>query len=307
MSLDGLKYIIKEPKFILYYIEKYLKIRMNDKLYLEILYKKIFNRELDLKNPKTFNEKLQWLKLYNRNPKYTELVDKYEVKKYIKDLIGEEYIIPTLGIYDKFNEIDFDKLPNQFVIKCTHDSGSIIICRDKNKLNLKDAKKKIEKALKKNFFYGGREWPYKNVKPRIIIEKFMQNGEEESLKDYKFYCFNGTPKFLYVSEGMENHETAKVSFFDMNLEFTDFHRDDYKQMDKKPDKPVNFEEMKKLVAKLSKNIPFLRVDLYEINRKVYFSEFTFSPCSGFMPFNPEKYDEIIGNLLELPGEKKYEK
>ncbi len=307
MSLNGLKYIVKEPKFILYYVDKYLKIRIRDDLYLRIVYKKIFNRELDLKNPKTFNEKLQWLKLYDRNPQYTEMVDKYQVKKYIADLIGEEYIIPTLGVYDKFDDIDFEKLPNQFVLKCTHDSGSTIVCRDKDNFDYKQTKKKINKLLKKNFFYGGREWPYKNVKPRIIVEKFMQNGEEKELKDYKFYCFSGIPKFLYVSEGLENHETARISFFDMNFNFEDFSRTDYKKMDKKPDKPVNFEKMKELAAKLSKGIPFVRIDLYEINGQLYFSEFTFSPCSGFMLFNPEEYDEIVGNLLVLPGEKNNEK
>ena len=307
MSLNGLKYIVKEPKFILYYVDKYLKIRIRDDLYLRIVYKKIFNRELDLKNPKTFNEKLQWLKLYDRNPQYTEMVDKYQVKKYIADLIGEEYIIPTLGVYDKFDDIDFEKLPNQFVLKCTHDSGSTIVCRDKDNFDYKQTKKKINKLLKKNFFYGGREWPYKNVKPRIIVEKFMQNGEEKELKDYKFYCFSGIPKFLYVSEGLENHETARISFFDMNFNFEDFSRTDYKKMDKKPDKPVNFEKMKELAAKLSKGIPFVRIDLYEINGQLYFSEFTFSPCSGFMLFNPEEYDEIVGNLLVLPGENNNEK
>ena len=307
MSLNGLKYIVKEPKFILYYVDKYLKIRIRDDLYLRIVYKKIFNRELDLKNPKTFNEKLQWLKLYDRNPQYTEMVDKYQVKKYIADLIGEEYIIPTLGVYDKFDDIDFEKLPDKFVLKCTHDSGSTIVCRDKDNFDYKQTKKKINKLLKKNFFYGGREWPYKNVKPRIIVEKFMQNGEEKELKDYKFYCFSGIPKFLYVSEGLENHETARISFFDMNFNFEDFSRTDYKKMDKKPDKPVNFEKMKELAAKLSKGIPFVRIDLYEINGQLYFSEFTFSPCSGFMLFNPEEYDEIVGNLLVLPGEKNNEK
>ena len=307
MSLNGLKYIVKEPKFILYYVDKYLKIRIRDDLYLRIVYKKIFNRELDLKNPKTFNEKLQWLKLYDRNPQYTEMVDKYQVKKYIADLIGEEYIIPTLGVYDKFDDIDFEKLPNQFVLKCTHDSGSTIVCRDKDNFDYKQTKKKINKLLKKNFFYGGREWPYKNVKPRIIVEKFMQNGEEKELKDYKFYCFSGIPKFLYVSEGLENHETARISFFDMNFNFEDFSRTDYKKMDKKPDKPVNFEKMKELAAKLSKGIPFVRIDLYEINGQLYFSEFTFSPCSGFMLFNPEEYDEIVGNLLVKKKKKNNEK
>ena len=219
-------------------------IGLNDEKYIKLMYQIKMKRKLNLDNPNTFNEKLQWLKLYDRKKIYNTMVDKYEAKKYVANIIGEDYIIPTYGIYDKFDEIDFDKLPNQFVIKCTHDSGGIVICRDKNKLDIEKTKKTINKSLKRNYFYSGREWPYKNIEPRIIIEKYMHDNEIEQLKDYKFYCFNGQPKYLYVSEGLENHETAKIEFFDMNFKPAPFGRTDYQRFKNKPEKPINFEKMK---------------------------------------------------------------
>lgn len=275
-----------------------------DKMYLKILYKYRINSELNLDNPKTFNEKLQWLKLYDRKDIYTSMVDKYEAKKYVANIIGNEFIIPTLGVYNSFEEIDFNQLPNQFVIKCTHDSGGLVICKDKNKLDIKYAKEKINRHLKTSFYYHAREWPYKNVKPRIIIEKYMQNEQDTSLKDYKFYCFHGTPKYLYVSEGLEDHSTAKISFFDMDFNFVEFGRSDFSRFEEKPEKPLNFEKMVELAKKLSKDMIFVRVDFYEINKTIYFSELTFSPCGGFMPFEPKVYDERLGELLKLPIQNK---
>ncbi len=276
-----------------------LKKYIPERLYLKHRYKKNFKRKLNFNNPKTFNEKLQWLKLHDRKDIYTTMVDKYEVKKYVAKIIGEEYIIPTYGIYDSFNDINFDKLPNQFVIKCTHDSGGLVVCRNKNDFNFKESKNKIEQCLKNNFYYNSREWPYKNVKPRVIVEKYMQDANSKELKDYKFYCFNGIPKYLYVSEGLENHETAKIEFFDMDFHTAPFQRTDYKTFDIKPDIPINFEKMKELSLILSKNIPFVRVDFYEINKKVYFGELTFTPCGGFMPFSPDEWDYKLGDMLDI--------
>ena len=182
-----------------------------------------------------------------------------------------------------------------------------VICKDKNKLDFEKSKKKIEKYLKKNYYIYNKEWPYKNVKPRIIIERYMGTEEQPELIDYKFFCFNGEPKFIYVSEGLSNHKTAKISFADMDYNKTKFYRKDYKPFEKLPPKPKNFEKMKELAKKLSKNIPFIRVDFYEIDNKVFFSELTFYPCSGFIPFEPEKYDKILGDMLELPKEKREEK
>ena len=162
---------------------------MSDEAYLKFMYKLKMKRKLNLSDPQTFNEKLQWLKIYDRKPEYTTMVDKYEAKKYVADIIGEEYIIPTLGVWDRFEDIDFDELPDQFVLKCTHDSGGLVICRDKSKLDLKAAKKKINKSLKRNYYWIGREWPYKNVRPRIIAEKFMTDPTSDDLQDYKFFFF----------------------------------------------------------------------------------------------------------------------
>ncbi len=271
-----------------------------DKIYLKIMHRLVLGRKINFDNPKTFNEKLQWLKLYDRKDIYTKMVDKYEAKEYVKNAIGEEYIVQTIGIYNKFEEIDFDKLPNQFVIKCTHDSGSTIVCRDKTTFNIDKAKTKISKALKNNYFYQLREWPYKNVKPKILIEKYMESKGNKKMIDYKFFCFNEEPKFIYVSQGLENHKTAKISFFDTDFKKEKFKREDYKEFEELPQKPIHFEEMKRLARILAKETTFLRVDFYEINEKIYFSELTFFPCGGFLPFEPKEYDSILGRLIRLP-------
>jgi len=282
-------------------------IKISDKKYLYLLGQIRLNEKMNLDTPTTFSEKLQWLKIYDRNPRYTKMVDKYEAKKYVASKIGEQYIIPTIGVWDKFEYINFDELPNEFVVKCTHDSGGLVICRNKKELNYDIAKKKINKSLKRNYYNVNKEWPYKNVKPRIIVEKYMKDKKLEKLRDYKYYCFNGEPKYIYVSEGLEHHPTAKISFYDMNYEKAPFGRSDYKEFEEKPEKPLNFEKMKELARILSKDIPFLRVDFYEINEKIYFGELTFTPCTGMMPIKPKEYDKILGDMLELPKEKREEK
>lgn len=270
-----------------------------DKIWLQYKYKQLFGKHLDFKNPETFNEKLQWMKLYYRNPLCTAMVDKYEAKKYVADKVGESYIIPTYGVYQSFEDIDFDKLPNQFVLKCTHDSGGLVICRNKENFDIKAAKKKIKKCFKRNYFWHGREWVYKDIKPRIIVEKYMEDSNSKELIDYKFYCFNGKPEFLYLSHGLENHSTASISFFDFDFNEKPFYRSDYKRFTEAPEKPTKFSEMVELAAELSKGFPFLRVDLYQINGNIYFSELTFVPCSGWMPFEPKTADAELGELLIL--------
>ncbi|WP_207636490.1 ATP-grasp fold amidoligase family protein [Butyrivibrio proteoclasticus] len=257
-------------------------------------------KKLSLERPRSFNEKIQWLKLYDRKPIYNSMVDKYEAKNYVGDLIGEQYIIPTYGVWNNFDEIDFDSLPDQFVIKCTHDSGGIVIVRDKNKFDKEHAKKVIERALNKDFYLIGREWPYKDLEHRIIIEKYISNRDNDlGLIDYKFYCFNGEPKFLYISAGLEDHDKARISFVSLEWERLPFYRTDFKQFEQLPEKPTNYEEMIHICKKLAEGIRFIRVDLYEIDNRIYFSELTFHPCSGFMPLNDEKYDLEIGEMLEL--------
>lgn len=278
-------------------------INISDEIYLKMLYKERTGKALNLERPQTFNEKLQWLKLNDRKESYSNMVDKYEAKKYVSSIIGDKYIIPTLGLWEKFEDIDFDKLPEQFVIKCTHDSGGLVICRDKSALDKSAAKNKINKSLSKNYYYQTREWEYKNIRPRIIAEPYLENTKGKGLIDYKFFCFNGEPKYLYVSEGLENHKTAFISFLDMDYKKVSFSRKDYKEFENLPDRPIKFEEMKKLAGILSKEMTFLRVDFYEVKGEIFFSELTFFPCSGFVPFEPDEYDKIIGNMLKLPIEK----
>lgn len=277
---------------------------LSNQSYIKLKYYFKFKKRLDLKNPKTFNEKLQWIKLHDKKDIYTTMVDKYEAKKYVSSIIGEEYIIPTIGGYNSFEEIPFEKLPKQFVIKCTHDSGGLVICKDKSKLDIKSARKKIKKSLKRNYYYSGREWPYKNVKPRIIVEHYMEDKNDKYMKDYKFFCFDGKPELMYLSEGLEDHKSAGISFYDMDFNLVDCKRKDYRQLSYVPKKPKNFELMKKLSAELSKNIPHVRVDWYEINGKLYFGELTFFTCSGFIPFEDEKWDYKLGELIDLTKVKK---
>ena len=274
---------------------------ISDEKYLKKAFYANLGRELNLDAPKTFNEKLQWLKLYDRKPEYTQMVDKYAVKRYIATHIGEEYVIPTLGVWDRFEDIDFATLPNQFVLKCTHDSGGIVICRDKSTFDIDVARKTIKRSLKTNYYLKGREWPYKDVKPRIIAEKYMEDTTQgEGLTDYKFYCFDGEPKLLYTSKGLEDHSTASISFLNMDWTFAPFGRTDYKPFSTLPKKPENYEEMIRIAKELSAGFSFLRVDLYEVEKKVYFSELTFSPCSGYMPFTHEEWNEILGSWITLP-------
>ena len=298
---------IKHPVKIINRLASKNLIPISDEAYLKMLYKERMGKKINLKNPQTFNEKLNWLKLHDRKDIYTTMVDKLEAKQYVAKLIGNNYIIPTIGVWDKFEDIDFEGLPDKFVLKCTHDSGGLAICRDKKTFNKEAARAKINKSLKHNFYYSTREWPYKNVKPRIIAEEYLENIKDKGLIDYKFFCFNGIPKFIYISEGLENHATASISFLDMDFKRTNFKRKDYKEYENLPDKPKNFEKMKELAMVLSQNVAFLRVDFYEVNDKIFFSELTFYPCSGFIPLEPEEYDLIIGNMLELPNKERAKK
>ncbi len=277
-------------------------IRVSDKLFLKLKYYTKIGKKLNIQNPKTFNEKLQWLKLYDRNTRYTEMVDKYDAKNYVSNIIGEDYVVPTIGIYKNFDDINFNDLPNQFVIKCTHDSGGLVICKDKRTLNQVIIRKKINKSLKKNYYYSGREWPYKDVKPRIIIEKYMEDKKEKEIRDYKFFCFNGEPKIMYVSDNSHT-DNQHSCFFDMNYKKINIKRKDYQEFKETPKKPINFEKMIDFSKILSNGIPHVRVDWYEINGKLYFGELTFYTCSGFIPFENEKWDYEIGEMLKLPKKK----
>lgn len=271
-----------------------------DAWYLKEKYKDCMKRKLDLENPRSFNEKLQWLKVYNRNPKYTMMVDKYLVREYIASKIGEEYLIPLVGgPWKKAEDIDFDKLPDKFVLKCNHDSASVVICKDKKTINRSDTITFLNSCLKKNHYYFGREWPYKNVEPLIIAEQYMSNDGCSELNDYKLMCFDGEVKYSFVcSERFSSN--LKVTFFDNDWNVMPFLRSHPKSSVEIP-KPKLYDKMVELAEILSKDIPFIRVDFYEINGKIYFGELTFFPGSGFEAFQPEEWDYKLGELISLRG------
>ena len=278
---------------------KYSLRILPDSLYIQIYYFIRFKRLCNLENPTTYNEKLQWLKLNDKNPEYMKMVDKYEVKEYVSKIIGDDYIIPTLGVWDKFDDIDFDKLPNQFVLKCTHDSEGLVIVKDKNELDIESAREKINIALKYNFYYIGREWPYKNIKPRIIAEEYMEDSVYGELRDYKFFCFNGEPKAMFIASE-RSQGNVKFDYFDLSFNNLNIIQH-YPNSEKSIEKPVQFEKMIELSKILSKDMPHVRVDFYEVNGKLYFGELTFYHFSGFMPSQPSKWDKIFGDWIELPN------
>ncbi len=274
----------------------------DDEAYLRILYRLRMGRHLNLENPKTFQEKLQWLKLHDRRPEYSKMVDKYEAKKYVASIIGEEYIIPTLGVWNSFDDIDFSQLPDRFVLKCTHDSGRVVICKDKSTFDMNLARKRINKAIHTNYFLRVREWPYKNVKPRIIAEQYLEDADNPArpLSDYKFYCFDGKPKFCQVIQDRETKET--IDFFDMDWRHQEFVglNPNVGTAALIPFRPKNFDVMKKIAYDLSKDIPFSRIDLYEVNHKTYWGEITLFPGGGFGKFTPQEWNHKLGEMISLP-------
>lgn len=297
--LDKIKEAVHSPKKIALYALWLIAPILPDRLYLKAFFRLKMGYKLNLNNPQTFGEKLQWLKLYNRKNEYTRMVDKYEVKKYVADIIGEEYIIPTLGVWDRVEDIDFEKLPNQFVLKCTHDSGGIVICRDKSNLDIEVAKAKLKRGLKKNFYARNREWPYKNVVPRIIAEEYIEIKGHKDLPDYKFYCFNGEPQYCQVIRERSTKET--IDFYDMEWNHMPFvGLNPVAQNGNEPvDKPLHLDKMASICRKLAKDIPFSRIDLYVINDKEYFGEITFFPASGMGVFKPSIWNKTLGDLIKL--------
>lgn len=276
---------------------------LSDKEYVSRTFKSIMKYDLDLDNPKTYNEKIQWLKLYNQKSEYTKMVDKHTAKEYVANIIGEEYIIPTIGVYNCFDEINFDRLPNQFVMKCTHDSGGVVICKNKSQFDYSKAKKTINKYLKRDFYKRWREWPYKYASKKIIIEKYMEDDETKELRDYKFFVFDGKVKALFIASDRQNEKVeTKFDFFDENfkhLPITNGHPNAAIE----PNKPANFDLMKEFAEKIAAGIPHVRVDFYEINGKVYFGEITFFHWSGLVSFEPNEWDYTFGDWIKLPDVK----
>lgn len=291
---------LKRPKEILLCFSQFhIYDFISDKTYLRFKYWLNMDKKLDLKNPKTFNEKLQWLKLYNRKPEYTMMVDKYAVREYIKEKLGEEYLIPLLGVWDSSDDIDFDKLPNQFVLKCNHNSGlGMCICKDKSKLDIDKVKKELKKGLEEDYYLTSREWPYKDVPRKIIAEKYMEEKPNTELNDYKLMCFNGKVRCSFVCSERFSDDGLRVTFFDKDWNVMPFERH-YPKSVNAIEKPKTYEKMVEFAEILSKDIPFVRVDFYEISGKLYFGELTFFPGSGYEEFEPEEWDYKLGNLIKL--------
>ena len=302
----------KFSKILLHPIEtiKALRIRklrknaniFDDVTYINKTFKIYYHHKPNLFNPKTYQEKLQWLKLYDRNPLYTKLVDKYKVREFVSSTIGEEYLIPLLGVWDNPESIDFEKLPNEFVLKCNHNSGlGMCICLDKKQLNIKNVKDQLSLGLAQDYFLLGREWPYKNVRRKIICEQYICDLDRTELMDFKFFCFNGKFKFLLVCS--DRHTKLANDWYDENLKHVKCINGPKNR--KKPIVfPTNIKEMIVIAEKLSQGIPHVRVDLYSFNGKIFFGEMTFFESSGFLPFKPRKFDRILGDFLTLP--EKYE-
>lgn len=292
-----LKKFIKNPGKVFYSLgyRGYFKW-LSDEKYLKLIYKMEMGKKLNIDNPKTYNEKIQYLKLREEND-YTNHVDKLKVREIVRKVIGEKHLIPLIGVYDSASDIDFSNLPKQFVIKCTHDSGGVVVCDDLEKLNIKKTVNFLNKRLKRNYFWAGREKPYLNIKPQIIIEKFMLDKKTGELPDYKFFCFDGQPLFSFIATERNTGKT-KFDFFDEKFEKINV-KQYYENSFNSIEKPEKYDEMIKLAKKLSRTIKHVRVDFYVINNEIYFGELTFYHFSGFREFNPESFDTNFGEHIDL--------
>lgn len=268
-----------------------------DTMYLKLKYFVIFKKRLNLRNPKTLNEKIQWLKLFGYRPEFTMMTDKILVKDFVKATIGEEYVIPTIGEWDSEKDIDFSKLPDKFVLKANHNSSGTIICTDKSRLDVKGTIKNLHGQLRQNYYLYGRETAYRDIRRRVLAEPYMHDEKTGELRDYKFFCFDSVVKSVLVTSNRT--QTLNLDYFDADYNHLPF-KQGYENSTKKLERPANFELMKTLASKLSAGIPFVRVDLYEINGKVYFGEMTFYHYNGFAPFDPPEWDEVFGSWLKLP-------
>lgn len=303
--MNRFEYWKENPSALVTSIMARLCKNMDDESYLKWLYRLSMGRKLNLDNPKRLSEKLQWLKLYNHNPYYTKCVDKYEVKKIVADKIGDEYVVPLLGVWNSFDEINFDKLPNQFVLKTTHDSGSVFVCKNKATFDKEAAKNKIGFSLNNDFYKGGREWPYKNVKRRIIAEKYIDSLGHEDSVEYKITCMNGKVKFVTFCKGPAHQDLSVRTndHFDRNFNRLNFYVY-YKNSNYPYEKPKTWDQMIDISEKLSEDIPYVRIDFYNVNNHIYFGEMTFFTWSGFLKFYPDEWDEKLGSWLTLPEKNK---
>ena len=275
---------------------------LSDEQYIQLKFYDVFSRFMDFNNPKTFNEKLQWLKVYDQKPEYTMMVDKYAVKKYISNKIGSEYVIPTIGVWDKFDDIDFDALPTQFVLKCTHDSGGLVVCQNKEKLDLAETKKKIEKSLNDNYYYMGREWPYKNVKPCIIAEQYMADNRYNC----ELFCKKDIPRMTLVCSERVFAEGLKENLYDEAWKHKDIQHHEHCEEIFPDERPKQYKIIHKLASEILDYFPFERIEIYEINDKDYFGEITFNSVDGFKEFKPDEWDLELGEWIKIPNGYKLE-
>lgn len=302
----GIKAITNPKWFAINLLNRYASFISNDKRYIKWKFWLTFGEKCNLDNPKTFQEKLQWIKLHDRKPIYHAMVDKYDAKKFVAEKVGEEYVIPTLGVWDRFEDIDFDTLPNQFIIKNTYDSGTYYICKDKSKVDVSEIRKRLmidHSSRKVDYYLFSREWPYKGLKHRIIAEPLLKDNSYPYLRDFKFYCFNGEPKLFYITSDKGGDLPTRQDFFDISgnhLEIQDQHYTN--NPIKSPDLPQNLSKMVEMCRILAKDTYHLRVDYYEINGHIYCGEFTFFEAGGFCKFTPEKYNRILGDWIKLPFE-----
>lgn len=293
---------IKHPSSLCDSLVCHLGWWLPDSVYLKLRYRFQMGKRLNLNNPQTFSEKIQWLKLYDRNPEYTKMVDKVQVKEYVASIIGKEYVIPLLGVWNKPEDIDWDSLPNKFVLKTNHSGGStgVVICTDKLSFNKEDAITRLNRSLKSDVYRNLREWPYKNVSRCVMAEQYIQPApNEKDLPDYKFFCFDGEPIYCQVISGRS--ETMSIDFFDMEWKHQSFHEPkDYPFAEIEPKKPECFEKMCSAARLLAQGKPFSRIDFYQVKYKVLFGEITFYPTSGMGGFDPEEWDYKFGEWLTLP-------
>lgn len=303
-------YLFYHPAYLLAAVWSYVGHFFSDETYLRVRFRLLMGKWPNLKNPQTFSEKLQWLKLHDRRPEYTVMVDKYAVKDYVARIIGEEYVIPTLGVWNNPEEIEWEKLPNQFVLKTTHGGGSlgVVVCKDKTKLDKDKTITKLKASMKDDGFRIQGEWPYKNVPRRIIAEKYLEPSPNmKDLPDYKWYCFNGTPKYCQVIQGRSSNET--IDFFDTSWIHQDFvglnpmNGPEFNNAIEEPLRPSNLDVQLRITRCLSKGIPFSRIDLYSVDDKVFFGEITFFPFSGFGSLRPQEWNLILGDMIELNDKK----
>lgn len=298
--ITRLQRLLKSPVLLLVHLFKHKPFCyfLSDACWLKMMFFAYHHKKLDLTNPKSYNEKLQWLKLYDRKPEYRMMSDKFAVREYIAKEIGEEHLIPLLGVWNNVEDIDFNSLPNQFVLKCNHDSAGLLICKDKNKLDVEKAKQKLKRCLKRDYFWAGREDNYRVVNKKVIAEKYMTDGDKDELTDYKFFCFDGEPKFIQVDTGRFSRHIR--NFYDISWNFIDVQNGCPNDKTHIISPPSKLEQMLEYSRKLARGLVHVRVDLYEMSNEIYFGELTFHHGGGEMDVTPESYDYEWGSYLHLP-------